>query len=67
MIFELIVFMCMADRHFFWQVKHERALGEQANTYLQLLCSTCDLSEPRVRNTAGSIQEVKLQVKVFKQ
>ncbi|CAB1447010.1 unnamed protein product, partial [Pleuronectes platessa] len=43
------------------QVKHERALGEQANTYLQLLCSTCDLSEPRVRKTAGSIQEVKLQ------
>ncbi|XP_056150129.1 nesprin-1-like [Lampris incognitus] len=44
------------------QVKHERALQEQASTYLQLLCSTCDLSEPRVRETAAAIQQVKLQI-----
>ncbi|XP_039981880.1 nesprin-1-like isoform X3 [Xiphias gladius] len=43
------------------QVKQERALQEQASTYLQLVCSTCDLSEPRVRETAAAIQQVKLQ------
>ncbi|XP_026174038.1 nesprin-1 isoform X1 [Mastacembelus armatus] len=43
------------------QMKHERALQEQASTYLQLVCSTCDLSEPRVRDTAAAIQQVKLQ------
>uniref|UniRef100_A0A8C7FND7 Spectrin repeat containing nuclear envelope protein 1 n=1 Tax=Oncorhynchus kisutch TaxID=8019 RepID=A0A8C7FND7_ONCKI len=44
------------------QVKHERTLQEQASTYLQLVCSTCDLSEQRVRETAQDIQQVKLQV-----
>jgi len=44
------------------QVKQERALQEQASTYLQLVCSACDLSEPRVRETAGAIQQVKLRV-----
>ncbi|XP_071335456.1 nesprin-1 isoform X2 [Trachinotus anak] len=43
------------------QVKQERTLQEQAGTYLQLVCSTCDLSEPRVRETAAAIQQVKLQ------
>ncbi|KAG7239212.1 hypothetical protein INR49_029965 [Caranx melampygus] len=43
------------------QVKQERTLQEQASTYLQLVCSTCDLSEPRVRETAAAIQQVKLQ------
>ncbi|XP_049914520.1 nesprin-1 [Epinephelus moara] len=44
------------------QVKQERALQEQASTYLQLVCSACDLSEPRVRGTAAAIQQVKLQI-----
>ncbi|XP_031731325.1 nesprin-1 isoform X8 [Anarrhichthys ocellatus] len=44
------------------QVKQERALQEQANTYLQLVCSACDLSELRVRGTAAAIQQFKLQV-----
>lgn len=44
------------------QVKQERALQEQASTYLQLVCSACDLSETRVRETAASIQQIKLQV-----
>lgn len=45
-----------------WQVNRERALQEQAGTYLQLVCSTCDLSEARVRETAAAIQHIKLQV-----
>lgn len=45
-----------------WQVNHERALQEQASTYLQLVCSTYDLSEARVRETAAAIQHIKLQV-----
>lgn len=44
------------------QVKQERALQEQASTYLQLVCSACDLAEPRVREAAGAIQQIKLQV-----
>lgn len=44
------------------QVKQERALQEQASTYLQLLCSACDLSEARVREVAAAIQQIKLQV-----
>ncbi|XP_037304616.2 nesprin-1 isoform X8 [Pungitius pungitius] len=44
------------------QVKQERALQEQASTYLQLVCSTCDLAELRVRGTAAAIQQVKLQI-----
>lgn len=47
---------------FLWQVKQERTLQEQASTYLQLLCSACDLSEARVRETAAAIQQIKLQV-----
>ncbi|KAG7275375.1 hypothetical protein CRUP_007931, partial [Coryphaenoides rupestris] len=43
-------------------VKQERALQEQASTYLHLVCSTCDLTEPRVREAAADIQQVKLQV-----
>lgn len=43
-------------------MKQQRALQEQASTYLQLVCSTCDLSEVRVRGTAAAIQQVKLQV-----
>lgn len=45
-----------------WQANHERGLQEQASTYLQLVCSTCDLSEARVRETAAAIQHIKLQV-----
>ncbi|CAJ1078482.1 nesprin-1 [Xyrichtys novacula] len=44
------------------QVKQERALQEQASTYLHLVCSACDLSELRVRETAAAIQQVKLQI-----
>ncbi|XP_068610253.1 nesprin-1 [Brachionichthys hirsutus] len=44
------------------QVKQERALQEQANTYLQLLCSACDLSEVGVREAAAAIQRTKLQI-----
>ncbi|XP_027896443.1 nesprin-1 isoform X8 [Xiphophorus couchianus] len=44
------------------QVKQERALQEQASTYLQLVCSACDLSEPRVREAAAAIQQIKLQI-----
>lgn len=45
-----------------WQVNRERALQEQASTYLQLVCTSCDLSEARVRETAAAIQHIKLQV-----
>ncbi|KAM7172376.1 nesprin-1 isoform 3-T4 [Macrochelys suwanniensis] len=41
------------------QVKHFRALQEQASTYLDLLCSMCDLSDTRVKNTATDIQQTK--------
>ncbi|MED6283585.1 hypothetical protein CHARACLAT_010424, partial [Characodon lateralis] len=44
------------------QVKQERALQEQASTYLQLVCSACDLSEQRVREVAAAIQQIKLQI-----
>ncbi|XP_022518839.2 nesprin-1 isoform X7 [Astyanax mexicanus] len=44
------------------QVKQERTLQEQASTYLQLVCSTCDLSDEKVRETAADIQQVKIQV-----
>lgn len=43
-------------------MKQERALQEQASTYLQLVCSACDLAELRVREVAASIQQIKLQV-----
>ncbi|NXF38127.1 SYNE1 protein, partial [Nyctibius bracteatus] len=41
------------------QVKHFRALQEQANTYLDLLCSMCDLSDATVKSTATDIQRTK--------
>ncbi len=44
------------------QMKQERTLQEQASTYLQLVCSTCDLSDEKVQETASEIQQVKLQV-----
>lgn len=43
-------------------MKQDRTLQEQASTYLQLVCSTCDLSDEKVRETAAEIQQVKLQV-----
>ncbi|XP_052391485.1 nesprin-1 isoform X1 [Carassius gibelio] len=44
------------------QMKQDRTLQEQASTYLQLVCSTCDLSDEKVRETAAEIQQVKLQI-----
>ncbi|XP_055471872.1 nesprin-1 isoform X4 [Psammomys obesus] len=41
------------------QVKHFRALQEQARTYLDLLCSMCDLSNSSVKNTAKDIQQTE--------
>lgn len=46
----------------FLQVKHFRALQEQANTYLDLLCSMCDLSDATVKSTAADIQQTKQTV-----
>lgn len=54
------------NRNHLKQVKQERALQEQANTYLQLVCSACDLSEPRVREAAAAIQQIKVQVSLLK-
>lgn len=47
----------------FFQVKHSRALQEQARTYLDLLCSMCDLSDSSVKNTAKDIQQTEQLVK----
>uniref|UniRef100_A0A8C1YUK6 Spectrin repeat containing, nuclear envelope 1a n=1 Tax=Cyprinus carpio TaxID=7962 RepID=A0A8C1YUK6_CYPCA len=47
------------------QMKQDRTLQEQASTYLQLVCSTCDLSDDKVRETAAEIQQVKLQEKML--
>ncbi|XP_032356678.1 nesprin-1 isoform X1 [Etheostoma spectabile] len=44
------------------QVKHNRALQEQASTYLDLVCSVCDLSDDAVRVTAAQVQQVKLTI-----
>ncbi|KAJ8275253.1 hypothetical protein COCON_G00098780 [Conger conger] len=44
------------------QVKHDRALQEQASTYLDLVCSVCDLSNETVRSTASEIQQLKLMI-----
>ncbi|XP_052352542.1 nesprin-1-like isoform X4 [Oncorhynchus keta] len=41
------------------QVKHYRALQEQASTYLDLVCSVCDLSDDAVRSTTAEVQQVK--------
>lgn len=46
----------------FPQVKRFRALQEQANTYLDLLCSMCDLSDAAVKSTAADIQQTKRTV-----
>lgn len=51
---------------FFFQVKHFRALQEQARTYLDLLCSMCDLSNPSVKATAKDIQQTEQMVKSLK-
>lgn len=47
------------------QVKHYRALQEQASTYLDLVCSVCDLSDDAVRVTAAEVQQVKLTVSII--
>lgn len=47
------------------QVKHYRALQEQASTYLDLVCSVCDLSHDAVRVAAAEVQQIKLMVSVF--
>ncbi|XP_061559702.1 nesprin-1 isoform X16 [Phycodurus eques] len=44
------------------RVKQERALQEQAGTYLQLVCTSCDLSLPQVQEVATAVQQVKLQI-----
>ncbi|GCB70645.1 hypothetical protein scyTo_0005735, partial [Scyliorhinus torazame] len=41
------------------QVKYYRALQEQASTYLELLCSMCDLSNDTVKKAAAGIQYTK--------
>uniref|UniRef100_A0A8C7KDH8 Spectrin repeat containing, nuclear envelope 1b n=1 Tax=Oncorhynchus kisutch TaxID=8019 RepID=A0A8C7KDH8_ONCKI len=41
------------------QVKHYRALQEQASTYLDLVSSVCDLSDDAVRATTAEVQQVK--------
>lgn len=46
-------------------MKHYRALQEQASTYLDLVCSVCDLSDDAVRVTAAEVQQVKLTVSIF--
>lgn len=49
------------------QVKHFRALQEQASTYLDLVCSVCDLSDESVRATAAKIQQTKSMVSLTMQ
>ncbi|XP_073726049.1 nesprin-1 isoform X5 [Misgurnus anguillicaudatus] len=44
------------------QMKHLRALQEQASTYLDLVCSVCDLSDETVRETAAKIQQTKSMI-----
>lgn len=47
------------------QVKHYRALQEQASTYLDLVCSVCDLSDDAVRVAAAQVQQIKIMVSHF--
>lgn len=47
------------------QVKHYRALQEQASTYLDLVCSVCDLSDDAVRVAAAQVQQIKIMVSQF--
>jgi hypothetical protein len=56
-------FICFTLTIAFSQVKHFRALQEQARTYLDLLCSMCDLSNSSVKNTAKDIQQTEQMVK----
>ncbi|KAJ4921305.1 hypothetical protein JOQ06_000785, partial [Pogonophryne albipinna] len=44
------------------QVKQYRALQQQASTYLDLVCSECDLSDEAVRVTAAQVQQLKLMI-----
>ncbi|XP_016071417.1 PREDICTED: nesprin-1 [Miniopterus natalensis] len=44
------------------QVKHFRALQKQARTYLDLLCSMCDLSNSSVKTTAKDIQQTEQMI-----
>lgn len=46
-------------------MKHFRALLEQASTYLDLVCSVCDLSDETVRATAAKIQAIKTMVNLL--
>lgn len=48
-------------------MKHFRALQEQASTYLDLVCSVCDLSDESVRATAAQIQQTKTMVSLITQ
>lgn len=48
-------------------MKHFRALQEQASTYLDLVCSVCDLSDESVRATAAKIQQTKTMVSFITQ
>lgn len=54
-----------SNNFFFFEVKHFRALQEQARTYLDLLCSMCDLSNSSVKTTAKDIQQTEQMVKKF--
>lgn len=51
---------------YLFQIKHFRALQEQARTYLDLLCSMCDLSNSSVKATAKDIQQIEQMVKQTK-
>ncbi|KAM8791856.1 nesprin-1-like [Rhynchonycteris naso] len=44
------------------QVKHFRALQKQARTYLDLLCSMCDLSNSSVKAAAQDIQQTEQMI-----
>lgn len=58
------MFLFHSDKFgFFFQFKHFRALQEQARTYLDLLCSMCDLSNSSVKTTAKDIQQTEQMVK----
>ncbi|KAM9316746.1 nesprin-1-like [Gastrophryne carolinensis] len=44
------------------QVKQYRTLQEQANTYLDLLCTACDLSDGAVKTVAIHVQQAKQKI-----
>lgn len=60
--YNVIIYVLMKTFSYFLQVKHFRALQEQASTYLDLLCSMCDLSDVTVKNIATDIQLTKQTV-----